>query len=198
MICLIVHLLGSLAKKATNLSIPVASLKFPPIAALSYSSTRAKDWDDILTAHTDESFTRSWSMKDKRLGNHTFGFVAEGKKGTAPVGSARVRVFIMNCLPYSHHCIAQAVCVTACGNFGIVSSSTGAIRMYNMQSGIYRKTFDIGPCPARVPNRSSTSRRKAERCVTGLASDALDRTVIASTLDGTVNVCHFCSYSCTC
>ena len=84
----------------------------------------------------------------------------------------------------------QAVCVTACGNFGIVSSSTGTIRMYNMQSGIYRKAFDIGSCPEGVPNRSSSSKKKADRCVTGLASDALDRVVIASTLDGTINVCR--------
>lgn len=82
---------GSIAKKATNLSIPVTSLKFPPITALSYSSARAKDWDDILSTHTDESFARSWTMKDKRLGKHTFGFVTEGKKGSAPVGSVKVR-----------------------------------------------------------------------------------------------------------
>jgi len=64
---------GSLTKKATSLSIPVASLKFPPIVSISYSPTRAKDWDDILTAHTDETFTRTWSMLNKRLGKHSFG-----------------------------------------------------------------------------------------------------------------------------
>ena len=86
----------------------------------------------------------------------------------------------------------QAVCVTACGNFGITASSTGAINMYNMQSGILRRTFDVGPCPANVPSRfrPAAGKKKEERCVTGLASDALDRTVVASTLDGTINVSH--------
>ncbi|EJF66083.1 Utp21-domain-containing protein [Dichomitus squalens LYAD-421 SS1] len=165
---------GSLAKKATNLSIPIASLKFPAVTTLSYSATRAKDWDDILTAHTDEAVARTWTMKDKRVGKHVFNVAAEKKKG-GTVGSVK------------------AVCVTACGNFGITASSTGIINMYNMQSGILRRTFDIGPCPANVPSRfrPAAGKKKEERCVTGLASDALDRTLVASTLDGTINFFDF-------
>lgn len=65
--------------------------------------------------------------------------------------------------------------------------------MYNMQSGILRRTFNVGPCPANVASRfrPTGTKRKDERCITGLASDALDRIVVASTLDGTVNVCLF-------
>lgn len=84
------------------------------------------------------------------------------------------------------------MCVTACGNFGIAASSTGVINMYNIQSGILRRTFDIGPCPSNVPSRfrpTANGKRKEERCITGLASDALDRVLVASTLDGTINVC---------
>ena len=58
--------------------------------------------------------------------------------------------------------------------------------MFNMQSGTKRKTFDVGPIPESVIVGSSTKRK--ERCITGLASDGLNRTVIASTLDGTINV----------
>ncbi|CAL1705181.1 unnamed protein product [Somion occarium] len=166
---------GSLAKKATSLSIPIASLKLPPITALSYSSTRSKDWDDILTAHTDEGFARTWSMKDKKLGKHNFSVAPESKK--APATGA-----------------AKAVWVTACGNFGLVSSSTGVIYMYNMQSGARRKSFELGPYPSDASNQAQSagsSRKKSERCVTGLASDALDRVVIAGTLDGTVNFFDF-------
>ena len=163
---------GSLAKKATSLAMPVASLKFPPVTALAYSTTRTKDWDDVLTGHTDETFARTWTMRDKRLGKHSFSVASESKKG-APVGSVK------------------AVCVSACGNFGIAASSTGAIQMYNMQSGIKRKAFDAGPAPESVKQRvgAAASAKRKERCVNGLASDALNRVVIASTLDGTVNVC---------
>ena len=82
------------------------------------------------------------------------------------------------------------MCVTACGNFGIASSSTGAIHMYNMQSGIKRKTLDVGPVPDGIKHRigAAASAKRKERRVNGLASDSLNRVIIASTLDGTVNV----------
>ncbi|KIK59596.1 hypothetical protein GYMLUDRAFT_85896 [Collybiopsis luxurians FD-317 M1] len=169
---------GSLAKKAGSLSIPVANLKFPPITALSYSSARSKDWDDILTAHSDETFSRTWTMQNKKLGRHTFGFAdsikVKGKERAPPLGSAK------------------SVCVTACGNFGLVSSSTGIIHMWNMQSGIRRRTFDIGACPPEVSGRFRAAEKDTkERSVTGLTTDPLNTILIASTLDGTINFFDF-------
>jgi U3 small nucleolar RNA-associated protein 21 len=126
--------LGSLAKKATSLSIPVASLKIPPINSISYSTARSKDWDDILTAHTDETFARSWTMLNKRLGKHTLGF-ADPVKGKSKernvLGSIKVnhtKKTVASSLTF-----LQDVCVTACGNFGLAGSSTGLIHMWNMQ-----------------------------------------------------------------
>jgi hypothetical protein len=91
--------------------------------------------------------------------------------------------------------IFQAVCVSACGNFGLVGSSTGAISMWNMQSGIKRKAFEVGPRPPEVVaagrDRAPGSGKKGEsRSITGLATDALNRVAIATTLDGTVVVCY--------
>ncbi|TFK55069.1 Utp21-domain-containing protein [Heliocybe sulcata] len=162
---------GSLAKKASTLSIPLTSLKFPPVNALAYSTTRAKDWDDVVTAHTDESCARSWSVLNKRLGKHTF--------SCADLGKGKVLGSV------------KAVCVTACGNFAIAGSSTGAIHSWNMQSGMKRRSFELGSCPPGVTNRFRTSSKKEGRCVTGLATDALNRVLIASTLDGTVNFFDF-------
>ncbi|KAF9469440.1 Utp21 specific WD40 associated putative domain-containing protein [Collybia nuda] len=166
---------GSLVKKATSLSIPLASLKFPPITSISNSPSRAKDWDDILTAHTDETFARSWTMLGKKLGKYNFGFVDDIK------GKSKERIPL-----------GSAVCVTACGNFGIASSSTGSIHMWNMQSGIKRKSFNIGPRPPEIANRSQNfGTKKRDRCVTGLATDPLNKMVMASTLDGTINFFNF-------
>lgn len=71
--------IGSLAKKATSLSIPIASLKFPPVTSLSYSSARAKDWDDIITGHSDETYARTWTILGKKLGKYSFGFADNPK-----------------------------------------------------------------------------------------------------------------------
>ena len=60
-----------------------------------------------------------------------------------------------------------------------------------MQSGACRKSFNIGPCPEGVHTKYRPppgKQRSEERSVTGLATDSLNRVVIASTLDGTVNV----------
>nr|GAT60083.1 predicted protein [Mycena chlorophos] len=170
---------GSLAKKATSLSIPLASLKFPPITSISYSSARAKDWDDILTGHAEETFARTWTMQNKKLGKHSLGFAdpkgkAKERAATAALGSVK------------------SVCVTACGNFGLASSSTGTINLWNLQSGILRKTFDVGAPPAeQLSARLQQGKRKEGRSVTGLATDSLNTVVIASTLDGTINFFDF-------
>lgn len=64
--------------------------------------------------------------------------------------------------------------------------------MWNMQSGLKRKSFKVGPCPQAVIDRvglsSMTKPKASERGITGLVSDALNRVVIAATSDGTVNV----------
>ncbi|KAJ8472717.1 hypothetical protein ONZ45_g16551 [Pleurotus djamor] len=117
---------GSLAKKASSRSIPLTSLKYLPVTSLSYSTTRAKDWDDVLTVHSEDSFARTWSLLAKRSGKYTFK-AYDGEKGkgkaAAPVGSAK----------------------------------------------------------------ASSSAKNVRRSITGLATDALNRVVIASTLDGTLN-----------
>ncbi|EIN07245.1 Utp21-domain-containing protein [Punctularia strigosozonata HHB-11173 SS5] len=165
---------GSLSKKATNLSIPLSSLKFSPVTSLSFSTTRSKDWDDVVTSHADETFARSWSVLNKRVGKHSFSTLPDDQaRPKGPTGSVK------------------AVCVSGCGNFSIIGSSTGAISMWNMQSGLKRKTFDVGPYPVGNSQTAAKKDKGNQRCITGLASDALNRVVVASTLDGTVNFFDF-------
>lgn len=163
---------GSLMKKAIGLGLSVDQLKNPPIIGMSSSSTRAKDWDDVLTAHAEDSSARTWKVQDKRLGEWQFDMEDGGA--------------------------VQAVCVTQCGNFGLVGSSTGEIRMFNMQSGKERKSFALsGPAPGNSkpkiiantkPNKKTKAVKKTIESITGLVSDALNTTVIASTLEGKLYV----------
>lgn len=148
---------GSMAKKAAATSVPVSSLKLPAITSLSWSATRSKDWDDILTVHSDYEPARSWSMQNKRLGKHVF------KLETASKGSVE-----------SSRCTVTFV--SACGNFGILGSVNGQIRSWNLQSGLQRKSYDIGP----------TTQSNAAKNITGLATDSLNTLLIASTLDGKI------------
>lgn len=76
----------------------------------------------------------------------------------------------------------QVSTVTACGNFGLVGSSSGQVVAYNMQSGLKRKIFQVPVHPA-TPQNDVRSKN-----VTGIAVDALNRVVIVSTLKGIVHV----------
>ena len=71
----------------------------------------------------------------------------------------------------------------------MASSSAGQINMWNMQSGIHRKTYVLGPCPPEIAARFySGTVKRSHRSITGLATDSLNSVVIANTLDGTLNV----------
>jgi U3 small nucleolar RNA-associated protein 21 len=101
---------------------------------------------------------------------------------------------------------SQAVCVTACGNFGLAGSSTGEIRMWNMQSGKERRSFSLtGPPPgdskpkiiaaANGKGKAKAKKLLAEKsiqAITGLATDTLNNVVVASTLEGKLYVSQCC------
>ncbi|GAA5893733.1 rRNA-processing protein UTP21 [Sporobolomyces salmoneus] len=148
---------GSIARKATRLDVKPSSLKLPLITSLAYSTSRSKDWDDVVTVSNEEARGRSWSVEGKRVGKFTF--EATGKVTVSTV--------------------------TACGNFGLVGSSTGQVVAYNMQSGLKRKVFQVPTNPA-LPANDIRSRN-----VTGVAVDALNRVVIVSTLKGVIHFFDF-------
>ncbi|KAF9923847.1 hypothetical protein FBU30_006106 [Linnemannia zychae] len=134
---------GSLSKKSKLLNLKIDELKLPLITSMSASPAKEKEWDNILTAHWNEPGVRSWNYQRKVLGAH----IMSPKDGSA----------------------TKIVHVSACGNFGFVGSAMGGIDMFNMQSGIYRRSY--------VEDGHKKS-------VTGLQSDRLNRTLISGSLDG--------------
>lgn len=88
--------------------------------------------------------------------------------------------------------VVRSVFVTACGNFGLAGSSNGRIVMWNMQSGIRRRTFDVGRLDSvtsgDLSSRAKGKGKSTDRPVTGIAVDPLNRILVAATLDGTINV----------
>ncbi|EMR10637.1 hypothetical protein PNEG_01338 [Pneumocystis murina B123] len=67
----------------------------------------------------------------------------------------------------------KSVAISVCGNFGFVGSSLGTIDMYNMQSRFHRRKF----C-------DDLNGHKKE--ITGIVSDSLNKTLVSSSLDGTI------------
>ncbi|KAF8937957.1 hypothetical protein BGZ47_008784 [Haplosporangium gracile] len=134
---------GSLSKKSKLLNLKIDELKLPLVTTLAASSAKEKEWDNILTAHWNEPGVRSWNYQRKTLGAH----IMSPKDGSA----------------------TKTVAVSSCGNFGFVGSALGGIDMFNMQSGLFRRSYE------------EDGHKKS---VTGLQSDRLNRTLISGSLDG--------------
>ncbi|KAH3661697.1 hypothetical protein OGAPHI_006547 [Ogataea philodendri] len=91
--------------------------KFPPITMIAQENAREGEWANIVTAHQDETFARTWDSRNKKVGKHTFDTIDGG--------------------------IVKAVSITQCGNFALVGSSLGGIGVYNLQSGKIRKNYKL-------------------------------------------------------
>ncbi|KAF9344305.1 hypothetical protein BGX34_005797, partial [Mortierella sp. NVP85] len=134
---------GSLSKKSKLLNLKIDELKLPLITMVAASPAKEKEWDNVLTAHWNEPGVRSWNYQRKALGSH----IMNPKDGSS----------------------TKAVAVSTCGNFGFVGSANGGIDMYNMQSGLFRRSF--------VEDGHKKS-------ITGLQPDRLNIILISGSLDG--------------
>lgn len=130
---------------------PVALMRerAPEVTSISISVAREGDWENMLTTHKNETFARTWDSKNKRIGKHQLATVDGG--------------------------IAKAVCVSQCGNFGLVGSSEGGIGVFNLQSGLLRRKYML----------------HKKKSVTGLAIDGMNRKMVSCGLDGIVGFYNF-------
>ncbi|CAG8441205.1 6972_t:CDS:10 [Diversispora eburnea] len=145
---------GSLVKKNkkfTSARQSIDELKLPQIIQFSASETKQKEWDNIVTCHINDNGARTWSFQSKVIGKHIFRTNDESLVKTSNI--------------------------SACGNFGFIGTSSGTIEIFNMQSGIHRKTF--------------AGDGKHVKAISGLAGDSLNRILISSSLDGTVKIWDF-------
>ena len=139
---------GSIESRAKRMALDAASLKLPPVASLSFSTTRSRDWDDVLTTHREDRFARTWSVRDKRM-------------NTTPLGAVRGK---------RERAVATASCVSACGNFALLGTSHGRVEKFNMQSHIHRRTMRLGDDAAVVDVVSDALNRV---CIVGTQAGAL-------------------------
>ncbi|CEP61608.1 rRNA-processing protein UTP21 LALA0_S03e06744g [Lachancea lanzarotensis] len=91
--------------------------KFPEVLSMAIENARQGEWENLLTAHKDEHFARTWNLATKRVGRWTLDTIDGG--------------------------LAKCVAISACGNFGFVGSSNGGIGVYNLQSGLPRKKYKL-------------------------------------------------------
>lgn len=139
-------------------------------------------WESVVTGHRGDKFARTWFWGRKRAGRWAFE-TGDGAEVTT-------------------------VAITACGTFALVGSAGGSIVMFNLQSGIQRQKFPSALTPAQArklklglaaashskadgPLKYGLGEGKHTKAVTGLMVDALNRTIISSSLDGKIKFWDF-------
>lgn len=159
---------GSISKKASQLNLPVSQLLLPRITSISFSNTRSRDWDDVVSTHQGAVNARSWFVQNKKIGKNLLGSVNENgtKSGNGDVE-------------------ATASAVSACGNFGLVGNELGSVEVYNLQSGIWRKCFDTRE-KRQVKNKKGKVKivRENGKRITGIVMDETNTEVVISTSEG--------------
>ncbi|KAL4745078.1 hypothetical protein BDW72DRAFT_208513 [Aspergillus terricola var. indicus] len=133
------------------------------------TSSNKTGWESIVTGHRGDKYARTWFWGKKKAGRWVF----ETGDGTD----------------------VKSVSISQCGTFAVVGSAGGSIRLFNMQSGQYRRSYpcqktkyDLGSDVRYSNKQAHTQHTKA---VTGLAVDSLNRTVVSCGLDGKVKFWDF-------
>jgi U3 small nucleolar RNA-associated protein 21 len=87
------------------------------------------------------------------------------------------------------------VCVSACGNFVFLGTASGVIDMFNLQSGIFKKTFknqgnyDFMTCQLRIwVVIDVVFFLGHEKPIVGLAADSTTTKLISASLDSSIKV----------
>ena len=157
--------------KKANLKEQLRETKAPPIIAISISDSDGakRDWENIITAHRGETAARTWHYEMKRLGRWV--------------------------LPTSDRGEVKSVAISACGNFAFVGSSRGTVDMWNLQSGLNRGSY-----PRKISGPKSKTKTLLidpqfghTGSVTGIVTDATNRWVATTSLDGKIKFWEFLS-----
>lgn len=134
---------GSIVRNANQLSLPPTSLKLEAATSLSFSLTRSRDWDDILTIHPSAP-ARIWYGRDRRMNKAPLVPKQSKRDGTE---------------------VATTGFVTHCGNFALVGSAAGTVGMWNMQSQRFVRQFDTRPVIAddeNIANGATTRKQRSK------------------------------------
>ena len=102
----------SIARKA---DLDEASLKFEPVVSMDLFCTKDLKWDNVVTAHANSSVAHTWRADHRKVGKHEL--TSQDKTNVS------------------------CVVISACGNYCLLGCASGALDIFNIQSGQFRKRF---------------------------------------------------------
>lgn len=113
---------SGLEKSSKKIGISPSLLLLPPPTSISFHERVGGDlrWDNMLTSHIGKNFAQTWRPDHRRIGSYKL-----SSKDSTPI---------------------LTTTVSPCGNWALLGSEGGNIDVYNMQSGIFKKTMKANLC----------------------------------------------------
>jgi len=147
-----------------------------PIVDLRCEVIKENDWDGIVAVHDGRRRISAWNYIRATRSKHKF----EHERFATKV---------------YHQIDVVATCcdISPCGNFCVIGYSTGHIDMFNMQSGLYRGSFDDSPIQFSAKNprkrlKSSPYATAHSSSLCGLAFDSLNTRLVSCDIDGNLKL----------
>lgn len=134
--------------------------KLPPISCFAAESAKEKHWDNIAACHLGSSLVTTWNFDKCKMGEHLISQPSFDK----------------------HEVYASTICISSCGNFVIIGFSNGLVFKYNMQSGIFKQTYE---------DNELNDHRAHDGLITGVTVDGLVLVLITSGLDKKLRLWNF-------
>ncbi|KAK6112678.1 Utp21 specific WD40 associated putative domain family protein [Brugia pahangi] len=141
----------------------IESIKLKPVIEMDVGLTREAAWDNVMCRHIDTTQVTTWTTRKQALGTYCL----------------LHKRFLTK--PHLISASASAICISSCGNFGLIGYTTGHIDCFNLQSGHHRKTF--------ICNKSDEKAHQS--IVRGLALDTLNRQLVSAEHDGLIRFWSF-------
>uniref|UniRef100_A0A8R1TR68 Small-subunit processome Utp21 domain-containing protein n=1 Tax=Onchocerca volvulus TaxID=6282 RepID=A0A8R1TR68_ONCVO len=149
--------------KAKKKKRDIESIKLKPVIEMDVGLAREAAWDNVMCRHIDTAPVTTWTTRKQALGTYRL----------------LHKRFLTK--PHLVSACASAICISSCGNFGLVGYTTGHIDCFNLQSGHHRKTFFC----------SKKDEKAHQSTVWGLALDMFNRQLISAEHDGLIRFWDF-------
>ncbi|CAG9540081.1 unnamed protein product [Cercopithifilaria johnstoni] len=149
--------------KAKKKKRDIESIKLKPVIEMDVKLTREAAWDNVMCRHIDTAPVTTWTTRKQALGTYRL----------------LHKRFVTK--PHLVSACASAICVSSCGNFGVIGYTSGHIDCFNLQSGQHRKTFLC----------SKQDEKAHQSAIRGLALDILNRQLVSAEQNGLIRFWNF-------
>ncbi|XGW26627.1 hypothetical protein V3C99_007325 [Haemonchus contortus] len=150
--------------------ISIESIRMEPVIDMAIGWSREAAWDNVLCRHKDTLLVTTWTTRKNAQGTHKL------------VHKRFLNDESLCCAT------ATAIALSPCGNFAFIGYSTGHVDQFNVQSGLFIKTFTKGTqSQEKLSKREKAKLEKAhESMITALTVNARGSELITACSKGSL------------